>query len=488
MALYQVGRQVDHVRHTNEWVGLMVVLATLLFGGAMLEAGLLRDWFRPVSHLRILLPQSGVGGLAVGADIDVLGIHAGKVTRVVLNPNQIYAEADIDKQAEAFIRRDSNAVIRRSFGIVGAAYVDITRGAGPPMNWSYAVIEATTEQSPTDTISSIISELRQKIIPVLDNAKRTMDSLAVVADNLKEGRGTMGRLLTDDTLVRQTEETVHALQDQITALAPFVAQIADAAKRTDALVQNEIGPVLGDARRAMESVTALANSLEEGRGTLGRLLTDDTLSRKAERTVQVFQDQLVALGPLVSRLDDVAGGADALVRRDLPPLLDDAKRAMDSVAAITDSLSKGRGTLGLLMTDDTLFRRSEQSLQTLQDDLATLAPVVARLDEAARQVDLLVQSAGSGKEGAPSLVQRADTLLQNLQSASRDVSKATPYLPQIAKNIAGGSANLPALLTQVQVAAADLQRLIIQLRGSWLFGGGGSQPAETRLPPFRVQP
>ena len=62
---------------------------------------------------------------------------------------------------------------------------------------------------------------------------------------------------------------------------------------------------------------------------------------------------------------------------------DDAKRAMESVATITDSLSEGRGTLGRLMTDDALFRRSEQSLRTLQDDLAALAPVVARLDDAA---------------------------------------------------------------------------------------------------------
>ena len=53
-------------RHTDEWAGLLVVLAALLFVGAMLEAGVLRDWFRPVSHLRIVLPQSGVGGLAIG--------------------------------------------------------------------------------------------------------------------------------------------------------------------------------------------------------------------------------------------------------------------------------------------------------------------------------------------------------------------------------------------------------------------------------------
>src|SRR5579863_7706792 len=76
------------LRHTDEWVGLLVVLATLLFVGAVLEAGFLRDWFRPISHLRIVLPQSGVGGLAVGADVEVLGIHAGTVRRIVLNPDR----------------------------------------------------------------------------------------------------------------------------------------------------------------------------------------------------------------------------------------------------------------------------------------------------------------------------------------------------------------------------------------------------------------
>jgi phospholipid/cholesterol/gamma-HCH transport system substrate-binding protein len=126
---------VRRFRHTDEWVGALVLAAVLLFVGAVLEAGLLRDWFRPVSNLRILLPQSGVSGLSVGADIEVLGVHAGNVRRIVLNPNQqIYADADIERQAEAFIRRDSQAVIRRQFGVVGAAYVDISRGVSAPLD------------------------------------------------------------------------------------------------------------------------------------------------------------------------------------------------------------------------------------------------------------------------------------------------------------------------------------------------------------------
>src|SRR5262249_53962791 len=150
------------LRHTDEWVGLLVIAALVLFVGAVLEAGVLRDWFRPVSHLRIVLPQSGVGGLTAGADIEVLGIHAGSVRRIVLNPDkQMYAEADIDQQAETFIRRDSQAVIRRRFGVAGAAYVDVSRGSGAPMDWGYAVIDATTERAPTDTISAMIDEIRQ---------------------------------------------------------------------------------------------------------------------------------------------------------------------------------------------------------------------------------------------------------------------------------------------------------------------------------------
>jgi phospholipid/cholesterol/gamma-HCH transport system substrate-binding protein len=324
------------LRHTDEWVGLLVMVAVLIFLGAVLEAGVLRDWFRPVSHLRIVLPQAGVGGLAVGADVEVLGIHAGTVRRIVLNADQqMYAEAIIDQQADAFIRRDSQAVIRRRFGLAGSSFVDISRGIGAPLDWSYAVIDATTERAPTDTISGMIDEIRQKILPVLDDAKRTMDAVATITDNLQKGQGTLGRLLTDDTLAHQ----------------------------------------------------------------------------------------------------------------------------------------------------------AEQSVATLQQQIASLAPVIARLDDAASQAVTLVQLAASGKEGVPSLIRRANALLENLQSATRDIARATPRLPEIARNMAGGTADLPALLTQTQVTAAELEQLLTQLRGSWLLGGGTAPPLpQTRLPATKLQP
>jgi ABC-type transporter Mla subunit MlaD len=57
------------LRNTDEWVGLLVVLAMIGFLAAILQAGVLREWFRPTSTLRIVLPEAGVAGLAVGGEV-----------------------------------------------------------------------------------------------------------------------------------------------------------------------------------------------------------------------------------------------------------------------------------------------------------------------------------------------------------------------------------------------------------------------------------
>jgi ABC-type transporter Mla subunit MlaD len=119
------------LRHADEWVGVLVLLGVAAFVAAVLHAGVLSNWFQPVSRLRILLPEAGVAGLSAGAEVEVLGIRAGTVRRIVIDPQQrMHADVDIDDQARAFIRRDSLAVVRRRFSVAGAAFIDISRGHG----------------------------------------------------------------------------------------------------------------------------------------------------------------------------------------------------------------------------------------------------------------------------------------------------------------------------------------------------------------------
>jgi phospholipid/cholesterol/gamma-HCH transport system substrate-binding protein len=327
------------LRYMDEWVGFLVVLSVLVFLGVALQAGVLRDWFRPVSTLRIVLPEAGVAGLSVGADVEVLGTKAGTIRRVVIDPSQqMYAEADIDEQATAFIRRDSKAVIRRRFGVAGAAYVDIGRGTGEELDWSFAVIEATTERAPTETVGALIDEVRAKIFPVLDDAGKAMHSLAVAMGRIEKGEGNVGRLLADETLVRGVEGTVGEAQASI-----------------------------GDLRR-----------------------------------------------------------------------------------------------------------------------------ILAQLQTAAQDVSEMTKAANAPQGGVPSLLKRTDQALASLQGSMRELSRAAQRAPQIARNVEGGTANLPSLLTQTQQTARELEQLLVQLRGSWLLGGGGNNTAPPeaapRLAPTEVRP
>ena len=227
------------LRHTDEFVGLLVLLAVFVLLGAILEAGFLGQWFQPTSTLRVVLPPEGGGGLAAGADIEVLGTHAGTVRRIVINPNQgMYAVAEIDDQVRALIPRDSKGIIKRRFGIAGAAYIDIQRGSGAPMDWTYAVIDATAERAPTDSVSALIDEAREKVFPILTDVGRTAHSLAALTEKVERGEGNAGRVMTDDTLMRNAETAIAGAGDAIQTLNEMLTRLDAAASDAGALVKS----------------------------------------------------------------------------------------------------------------------------------------------------------------------------------------------------------------------------------------------------------
>jgi phospholipid/cholesterol/gamma-HCH transport system substrate-binding protein len=324
-------------RYMDEWVGLVVVASVAVFLGVALQAGFLRDWFKPVSTLRILLPEAGVAGLSVGADVEVLGTRAGRIIRIVIDPSeQMHAEAEIDEQATAFIRRDSRAVIRKRFSVAGAAYVDIQRGGGPELDWNYAVIQAETERAPTETVGALIDEVRAKVFPVLDDAGRAMKSLAVTMERVEQGEGNIGRLLSDETLVRSLETTAAEAQAAAAGVRRLVAQ---------------------------------------------------------------------------------------------------------------------------------------------------LEPAIGRINE-------LTTTMNAQEGGVPELLRRAEEALTSLQTATRNLSRAAERTPRIARNVENATENLPSLLTQAQQTARELEQALAQLRRSWLLGGNAEaaeQPSD-RLPATEVQP
>lgn len=261
------------LRHTDEWVGALVILALALFFGAIFEAGVLRRWLRPDLELRLVLPQAGFGGLAAGADIEVLGTHGGSVREILLNPNgELYALATIERQAEAFIKRDSTATIRLRYGVAGAAYVDVGRGAGMAMNWRYAVLTATVEPNPADTITATLNKITADLLPTLEHARHAMAALDDIVGGIKAGQGSAGRLLADDGLIREAEGTVAALRAEVAQLGPILALVPGLLNQSRGVLANAQS-ISHDVARATPQLPALTRGAADSASGLPALLT-----------------------------------------------------------------------------------------------------------------------------------------------------------------------------------------------------------------------
>lgn len=252
-------------RYASEATGLVVLVALVLFAAAVIQAGVLHDWFRPSVVLRVILPAEGVGGLASGAAVDVLGTRAGEVTRIVIDPEQqMHAEVRLEEDMQVYVRSDSQAVIRKRFGVAGDSYLDISRGSGEPLDWTYAVITASLDRPPTENLGAMMDEMKQKVLPIIDETHRSVQLLASVMERLERGEGAVGRLLADDRLVRDLEATAANAKASTEAIPGILGRVEKSVA--------ELQSISRDLARATPQMPQIARNIEEASESLPMLL------------------------------------------------------------------------------------------------------------------------------------------------------------------------------------------------------------------------
>lgn len=293
----------------NQAVGAVVLLCLALFVGAMVNAGLLKDWFQTSLTLRIILPESGVAGLAPGAELQVMGTRAGEIRRIVIDPAQrMYAEARIESQMRPFIRRDSLVVIRRQFGIAGPAFIDVSRGVGEPLDWGFAVVTASIDRAPTDTISQVVVDLQAKVLPLLEELKKaamsftalmdrgrelagplgqTFESTAALAQRVQNGEGPIGKLLGDEKMAADLQV---ALADALSAMAHTNSMMAELERTSK---DARIPMIIQRTEAVLASLQASARNIAAASPQFGQITTNAATSTEAMPSV-LLQAQTAA--------------------------------------------------------------------------------------------------------------------------------------------------------------------------------------------------
>ncbi|HUQ86915.1 MAG TPA: MlaD family protein [Vicinamibacterales bacterium] len=307
--------------------GLIAVFALVMAGLLIFAVGGTTGFFWQNYPLKVQFPN--VAGLMSGSPVRVAGVEVGSVTNVELVPNGAEVWFNIVDEMRPVVTDRSTAKIG-SISLLGEGAVDIEAGPGgtPIPDWGYV-----RTGKPAASIADLTEQAGTGI----------SDVTAMLAD-LRAGKGTIGKLLTDESLYSDFNSLLGAA-DRVTK------NIANG-KGTMGKLAND-PKVYDELNASVANLNAITAKLRRGEGSLGQLLNDPTLAKSLNTTTNNLEG-------VTGRLNRGEGTAGKL-------LTDDALyKRMDSLTARLDTvlqnLNSGEGTAGQLLHDKQLYENMNQTV------------------------------------------------------------------------------------------------------------------------------
>jgi phospholipid/cholesterol/gamma-HCH transport system substrate-binding protein len=147
-----------------------------------------------------------IGGLQVGNNVRFSGINVGIVRDIEqITDSTVRVEMQIEEEARRFIKTDATAIIG-SDGLMGSKLVTILAGISglKPMS-DNDVIKTQRPVSMDDIMVNL--ELTTK------NAALITEDLAVIINHMREGNGTIGKLLMDSIFAENIGQALVNIKD-----------------------------------------------------------------------------------------------------------------------------------------------------------------------------------------------------------------------------------------------------------------------------------
>lgn len=234
----------------NLWVGILVVVAIVLFGAGLFLIGNEHNAFR--RHTDFFTEFGNVDGIAKGAKIRVNGMDGGQVAEVNIPSSPIdkfRLKMTIDDRLRGLIRGNS-VVSVESDGLVGDKFLLIGGGsesspeAGPgstlpskePFSMSKMLDQANgllTQVSGTVTqvnrtitqVNGTINDVQGRLDGTLNAATTTLNNTNGIVTDIRHGKGSAGVLLEDQATAANVKQAVLNAREATASLSSASTQV-----------------------------------------------------------------------------------------------------------------------------------------------------------------------------------------------------------------------------------------------------------------------
>jgi len=338
-------------------VGLLVFIALTVLVVLILNASGELNPFK--SHLHLRARFGDANGLREGSDVKLAGVKIGKVDRIRLlsptevgtgsNPQKIEAFLTIDTRIDGVpatdrIRSDSTAQQAAPSILGSEMIVNITPGTplGQPVTENFLL--PSTQGNTMSDLANQGTELAQKL-------GKLSDQLNEVVKNVREGKGTVGRLFNDEALYNNLNATISDAEQ-------LAAQIKSGKGSAGRFIYDE--QLYNNANDIAANLKSLSTDLRNGRGTAGKLLSSDEMYNKINRIADRVNHSMDQIDSIIAGVNQGQGTLGKLIKDEA--IYNDARTAIarfNTTAARIDNVvanaQRGEGTVGKLLTDESLY-------------------------------------------------------------------------------------------------------------------------------------
>ncbi len=250
-----------------------------------------------------------VSGLGKANPVYINGMQVGQVTQMYFDPalnGKIIVGLTIDKDFP--IPKDSNAEIL-STDLMGTKAVNLNLGTSPEFAKDGDTLASKLAATLSEQVEQNIGPLKKRAEELLSSIDEILTSLNAVLS-----------------------------EEQVTSLKGSIAHINSSLQSADTLMQNVGNFVAEEKSKAKE----ILNNLESITGN--------------------FKNNNEKLTAIITNFHSIS---DTLVQSNIAGTLNSVNKSMSDFSLIMNKINKGEGSIGLLLTNDTLYLELEKSSRDL---------------------------------------------------------------------------------------------------------------------------
>lgn len=265
-------------------VGIVITAALIILLLAILFAGNIQNLFAPQSTIYATFHD--VKGLRSGAPVWFAGVQIGSVKSINFTGEKITASMKIDRDALPFLKKDSEASIL-TLGLLGDKYVEISPGSKKAEGLKQGdAITGLTRLEMNEELSRLVSGVGSKKgslgrLLEEDTLYRDISSSArdikLFAETLKASEGAVNKFIKEPELY---ERFVKASQ----SLDTFTQRLASSKGTVNRLIEDE--SLYENVNAAAAKLSIILDKINKEEGSVGRLVSNRELSEELQSTLK----------------------------------------------------------------------------------------------------------------------------------------------------------------------------------------------------------